>query len=85
MFTITINGPLLQVFEGGWWGATFLAVGFKGEATLPLSMRGFLFCICQITPKVAKSPFLNKFFVGLYFQLTLLSRQKAPNFNLIEY
>ena len=68
---------------------SFLAVGFKGEATLPLSMKEFFICICQISPKVSKSPFLNKFFVGLYFQLnlctlTLLSRQNAPNLNSIE-
>ena len=60
----------------------FLAVGFKGEATLPLSIKKFLICICQISQKIDK-----KFFLGLYFQLnlctlTLLSTQNAPNFNL---
>ena len=58
MFTYTINRPLLG-------GATFLAVGFKGEGTLPLSMKEFLIRICQIPPKVAKSPFMNKFIVCL--------------------
>ena len=39
-----------------------MAVGFKWEATLPLSMKEFL---SQITQKVGKSTILNKFFVGL--------------------
>ena len=41
MFTKTINEPLLQVFKKG--GA--VAVGFKGEATLPLSMKESLICM----------------------------------------
>jgi len=72
----------MQFFkEGGGGVLTFLAVGFKWEATLPLSMKKFLICICPIPQKVGKSTILNKFFVGLYFQLTLLSGQNAPNFN----
>ena len=47
-------GPCCKFFkEGG--GAMFLAVGFKGEATLRPSMKEFLICMCQISPKVAKS------------------------------
>ena len=58
MLIKTINGPLLQVFfKKGGGGAMFLAVGFKGEATLPLSMKEFLICMCQISPKVAKHSF----------------------------
>ena len=71
----------MQFFKEGGGGATFLAVGFKWEATLPLSMKEFLICICQIPQKVGKSTILNKFFLGLYFQLTLLSGQNAPNFS----
>ena len=35
--------------------AMFLGVGFKGEATIPLSMKEFLICMCQISVKVPKS------------------------------
>jgi hypothetical protein len=35
--------------KGG--AAMFLA----GEATIPLSMKEFLICMCQISPKVPKS------------------------------
>ena len=55
MYTKTINKPLLLVlfYDGG--GTMFLEVGFKGEATLPLSMKEFFICMCQISPKVTNS------------------------------
>ena len=56
MFTKTTNEPLLQVLKKG-GGAMFLAGGFKGEATLPLSMKEFLISMCQISLQVAKSSF----------------------------
>ena len=82
-------GPCCKFFKVGGRGQRFWQWVLKGKLLFHSVQRYFfVFCICQISPKVSKSPFLNKFFVGLYFwlnlcPLTLLSRQNAPHFNSI--
>jgi hypothetical protein len=81
-------GPCCKFFKVGGRGQRFWQWVLKGKLLFHSVQSFFFFCICQISPKVSKSPFLNKFFVGLYFwlnlcPLTLLSRQNAPHFNSI--
>ena len=54
MFTKLSMDPCCKFSEKG-GAAMFLAVGFEREATIPLSMKECLICMCQISPKVPKS------------------------------
>ena len=54
MFTKLSMDPSCKFSKKG-GAAMFLAVGFEGGATIPLSMKDFFICMRQISPKVPKS------------------------------